>query len=101
MNEMMTVIVKAVISVVVIAISVYLIPLVRTLLDRIQDDQIKKIILDAVWAAQQTITDNVEKKNYVLGIVSNWLINHKINLSAEEIDMLIESTVLEMKTETR
>lgn len=101
MNEMMTVIVKAVISVVVIAISIYLVPLVKNLLDRIQDDQVKKIILDAVWAAQQTITDNVEKKNYVLGIVSTWLINHKINLSPEEIDMLIESTVLEMKTETK
>lgn len=101
MNEIMTIIVKAVISVVVIAISIYLVPLAKTLLDRIQDDKIKKIILDAVWAAQQTITDNVEKKNYVLGIVSNWLINHKINLSPEEIDMLIESTVLEMKTETR
>lgn len=101
MNEMMTVIIKAVISVVVVAISIYLVPLVKTLLDRIQDDKIKKIILDAVWAAQQTITDNVEKKNYVLGIVSNWLIKNKINLSPEEIDMLIESTVLEMKTETR
>lgn len=101
MNEIMTVIVKAIISVVVVAISVYLIPFIKTLLNRLKDDQIKKIILDAVWAAQQTLVDNDDKKNYVLGVVSDWLIKHKIDISATEIDMLIESTVLEMKTETR
>lgn len=101
MNELMTVVIKAIISIAVCAITVYLVPFIKLVLSRIQDDQIKKIILDAVWAAQQTIVDNQEKKQYVLTIVSDWLQKNNITISPEELDMLIESTVLEMKVETK
>lgn len=101
MNEILTILVKAIISIAVTAITIYLVPFVKTLLARIKDDQIKKIILDAVWAAQQTITDNAEKKQYVLTLVSDWLARNKITISPEELDALIESTVLEMKIETK
>lgn len=101
MNEILTILVKAIISIAVTAITIYLVPFVKTLLARMKDDQIKKIILDAVWAAQQTITDNAEKKQYVLKLVSDWLARNKISISPEELDALIESTVLEMKIETK
>ena len=70
-------------------------------LDTIKDDQLKRIILDAVWAAQQTLTDNKEKKTYVLMLVTEWLEKNNIHISPEELDALIESTVLEMKVETK
>lgn len=70
-------------------------------LDGLKDDQLKRIILDAVWAAQQTLTDNKEKKEYVLTLVTQWLEKNNIHISPEELDALIESTVLEMKVETK
>lgn len=101
MNEILTILIKAIISIAVTAITIYLVPFLKTVFERLKDDQIKKIILDAVWAAQQTITDNAEKKQYVLKLVSDWLARNKVTISPEELDALIESTVLEMKVETK
>ena len=101
MNDIMMIILKAVVSVATILITGYLIPLMIRKLDTIKDDQLKRIILDAVWAAQQTLTDNEEKKTYVLMLVTEWLEKNNIHISPEELDALIESTVLEMKVETK
>lgn len=92
---------KIVISIISVVLTAFVIPFIKAKLDEIKDDQLKQIIFDAVYAAQQTITDNTEKKEFVLNLVSEWLKEHKINISAAELDVLIESTVLNMKTETR
>lgn len=73
----------------------------KTKLDTIKDDQLKQIIFDAVWAAQQTLTDNDQKKQYVLKVVQEYLAKVGLKLTDEEIDILIESAVLSMKVETK
>lgn len=92
---------KIIFSIITIILTSFIIPYLKHKIDMIKDDQLKQIIYDAVWAAQQTITDNTEKKEFVLNLVSDWLKEHKVNISAAELDVLIESTVLSMKTETR
>lgn len=92
---------KIIISVVAIILTYFIIPFIKGKIDELKDDKLKQIIYDAVWAAQQTLIDNEQKKNYVFGIASDWLKQHNIEISAVELDMLIESAVLSMKTETK
>lgn len=92
---------KIIISVVAIVLTYFVIPFIKAKVDELKDDKLKQIIYDAVWAAQQTLTDNEQKKNYVFGIVSDWLKQHNIEISAVELDMLIESAVLSMKVDTK
>ena len=92
---------RAIISIIAIILTTFIIPYVKQKIDEIKDAKLKSIIEDAVWAAQQTLTDNTEKKEFVLRLASEWLKNHKINISATELDILIESAVLNMKVETK
>ncbi len=92
---------RAIISIIAIILTTFIIPYVKQKIDEIKDEKLKSIIEDAVWAAQQTLTDNTEKKEFVLRLASEWLKNHKINISATELDILIESAVLNMKVETK
>jgi LL-H family phage holin len=49
-----------------------------------------------VCAAEQTITKGDDKKDYVIKKLKNLVEQKKLNLTDEQIDALIESTVNEM-----
>lgn len=88
-------------TVVGLVMAYYIIPAFKAYLRDHVDANITGIINSAVYAAQQTIEDNADKKAYVLEMVHRWLDNHGILIDEEQLDMLIESAVLAMKTETR
>ena len=92
---------KSVISLILIILTTLIIPFIRSKINQLKDDKLKQIIWDAVWAAQQTLTDNTQKKEYVLTLVTDWLKQNNINITPAELDTMIESAVLAMKCETR
>ena len=101
MNEILDIIIKAIISIVAIGLSTHLVPFIRAKIDMIKDEKLRQIIYDAVYAAQQTLTDNNEKKEYVFSIAIDWAKKYGINIRTSDLNMLIESAVLNMKVETK
>lgn len=88
-------------TVVGLVMAYYIVPAFKAYIADHVDANINGIITSAVYAAQQTIKDNSDKKQYVMEQVSKWLDSHGIKIEPEQLDMLIESAVLAMKTETR
>ena len=79
----------------------YIIPAFKAYMADHVDANITGFINSCVYAAQQTIKDNADKKAYVLEQVTAWLNDRNIKITDEQLDILIESAVLAMKTETR
>ena len=99
MNEISMMVLKIIVAVAVTAITGFLIPLLKNLVSNIKDENVRKMIESAVQAAEQTIKGSgmgPEKKEEVLDFVSEWLAKHKMNISPEELDQLIESAVFAM-----
>lgn len=84
-----------------VVLAYYIIPALKALVSKHVDENITGFINACVYAAQQTITDNAEKKQFVLDHVTEWLKDKDIPISADQLDILIESAVLAMKTETK
>lgn len=84
-----------------LVVAYYVIPALKAVVARHIDEDILDFVKSAVYAAQQTLTDNGIKKKYVLKVVSEWLTDKGIKMTDEQIDILIESAVLAMKTQTR
>lgn len=84
-----------------LVIAYYIVPVLKILIERHVDENITDFITSCVYAAQQTITDNKEKKQFVLDRVTAWLKSKNIEINPEQLDILIESAVLAMKTETK
>ena len=102
MSEIMLVILEAVVSVVVILISRYFIPYIKTITESEKYSDLMDIVIIAVRAAEQTIRESGQgkvKKAHVVAFVSKWLADNGINISEEMLDKLIESAVLNMKIE--
>jgi hypothetical protein len=82
-------------------VAYYVIPALKVVVQNHIDSNITGFINSAVYAAQQTLTDNSMKKKYVVKTVSEWLNERNIKITDEQLDILIESAVLAMKTETK
>lgn len=80
-------------------IAKYLIPALKTVVNKEFDEGLDGIINVAVYAAQQTIKDNTEKKQWVMEQVRSWLNERGVEISTDQLSMLIESAVLTMKME--
>ena len=101
MNEILFELVKVVIMVAVLVITRYGIPWVR---ERIGADKLamaEKWVLYAVLKAQQVMwSDNgADRKAYVTEFLKELLIEKNIALSDEQLDILIEAAVKQMKIE--
>ena len=101
MNELIFELCRVIAIIIGAILAYYVIPCLRAMIEKHVDENITGFINACVYAAQQTITDNEEKKSYVLEQVTRWLNQKGIDISEEQIDILIESAVLAMKTETR
>lgn len=84
-----------------LVLAYYVIPVLKMAVIKHMDDNTVDFIKSCVYAAQQTLKDNELKKAYVLEQATAWLADHDVDMSPEQLDILIESTVLAMKTETR
>jgi len=101
MNEMIFEVCRMVAIIIGAILAYYVVPALRTFVEKHVDDNLNGFINACVYAAQQTIEDNADKKQFVLDRVTEWLHQKEIAISPEQLDILIESAVLAMKTETR
>lgn len=97
-KEIIKYIAEFVIALIIIIVSRYLIPLIK---NRIGDDQFAKVtgwVKFAVLKAEQVLTAETgeQKKEYVISFIDEVLKENKINITAEQLDVLIESAVKEM-----
>lgn len=97
MNEITSIIIKIVIGVLLALITRYLIPYLKTLKDGARWNRLIDMVQTAVEAAEQSIHDKGSiKKEDVTNFITNWLKESGVDVSAEEIDKLIESAVYKM-----
>ena len=101
MNDFTYALLRIVTTLIALVVSCYLIPLIRQSIARINDEKLAEFVRKAVYAAQQTIQDNYNKKQYVVEMVHSWLQTHGVEITENQLDLLIESAVLTMKTEIR
>jgi len=95
-GDFAAIIIKIIFALLSVAITYFIIPFLTEITEKYQNEKIDSFIKDSVIAAEQVIKGDkkgAEKKAKVLSAVTNWLNEHHINLSGEEIDDMIESMV--------
>ena len=95
-GDFAAIIIKIIFALLSITITYFIIPFLTEITEKCQSEKIDSFIKDSVIAAEQVIKGDkkgAEKKAKVLAAVTNWLNEHHINLSEEEIDDMIESMV--------
>ena len=93
-----TLIVEAVITLLGVIITVFLVPLILSKTSASQQAQLQTIIHIAVYAAEQiykAAKSGQEKKNYVL----RYLEEHGVTYNPEKVNALIESEVKKLNIE--
>ena len=101
MNDLFFEIFRMMAVIIGLVLAYYIVPVLKAMVAKHLDDNTTDFIKMCVYAAQQTIKDNADKKAYVMDMANKWLIEHDVNISAEQLEILVESAVLAMKTETR
>ena len=90
-----TPIIEAIITVIVLCITTFLIPYIKSKTTSTQQEQIQAWVNIAVMAAEQLIQGSgkgAEKKEYVI----KWLNEHNITFDAEKLDAMIEAAVYKL-----
>lgn len=91
-----TVIVKAVFTLIAVVITAIVIPYIRSKTTATQQAEINGWVAIAVAAAEQIYAGHgrgSEKKQYVL----NWLAAHNMTVDSDKLDAMIEAAVYELK----
>lgn len=97
MNDLVFLILRVIVSIAGVIVAYYLVPLIKQAIEKAEDEKLIEFVKSAVYAAQQTLEGGSIKKKYVEDMIALWLTQHKITITADQIDMLIESAVLAMK----
>ena len=99
MNDITFDIYKVVVIIIGFLVGFYLIPALKRMANNIQDEQLRKFVKSAVYMAQQTMKsdDGTIKFNRVRDLVTEWLNDHGMNITEEQLKILIESAVYAMK----
>ncbi len=99
MNDITFDIYKVVVIIIGFLVGVYLIPALKKMANNIQDEQLRKFVKSAVYMAQQTMKsdDGTIKFNRVRDLATEWLNDHGMNITEEQLKILIESAVYAMK----
>ena len=79
-------------------------PLIKALIERVEEQiGAEKYAMLLTWAyqlvetAEQTIDDNVDKKEYVINTLQKLAQDNGIEVTYEQLDILIESSVYQIK----
>lgn len=99
MNDITFMILKIVVSVAIALVTGFLIPYIKNQTNIMQNEELLAIVKIAVQAAEQTLKGGEVKKADVVKFVSDWLTEHGIKITAEQLDKLIESAVYAMNNE--
>lgn len=99
MNDITFNILKIVVSVAAALIAYYLIPVLKEKVKEAKYSDLVKAVSIAVEAAEQTFKESgmgKVKKEDVLEFITKWLNDNKVEISVEQLDKLIESTVFQL-----
>lgn len=102
MDEITFMILKIVISICAAFITVYAVPYLKTLKEDKRYASLIDMVEVAVKAAEQTIKEPGQgkyKKGEVIAFVSEWMSDHGIKISEDELSQLIECAVYQLKEE--
>ena len=102
MDEFTMMILKIVIAVCAAIITYYVVPYIKTLKEDARYAAVLEMIEVAVRAAEQVIKGNgALKKSEVVKFMTDWTQRNGINISGDQLEKLIESSVYEMKQEAQ
>lgn len=101
MNDVTYLIVRCVVIVLATIISAFVIPYIKAKLNDMQYKDLLEVIKVAVQAVEQTMQGGEVKKEEVVKFVSVYLMQHKIDITPEQLDKLIESAVYVLKQEQK
>jgi LL-H family phage holin len=101
MNDIIFLILQLIVTLTALAVARYLVPWVKTRLEKDKTDLIASWVKKAVLMVQQVYTSESgsHKKNIVTSFLKDLLIAKNISLTDDQINILIESAVKQMKTE--
>ena len=101
MNDITFTILKVVVSICAALITVYVIPYLKTLRQDKRYASLLDMVEIAVRAAEQTIGSGQGKlkKEEVITFVTNWMVNHGVSITQEQLEQLIEAAVYQLKNE--
>lgn len=95
-----TPLVQAIVTLIGIVITMYVIPMLRLKLSIEEQERINEWVRIAVYAAEQlggkTPGNGENKKNYVVSTIRDLAAKHGLEIDMLELDAIIEATVLEM-----
>lgn len=89
----------AVLSLVAIIVTVYLVPWLRSKTTKEQREEINAWVKIAVRAAEQLFRGSgrgTEKKQYVIDFMLEFLAKRKLTINMDELDKMLEAAVLEL-----
>ena len=102
MNDLTFNILKIIVSVSTVLISIYIIPLLKEKLNDSKYNRLLEMVEIAVRAAEQTIhSEGSIKKDQVTQFVTQWMLEHGIAITQDQLDQLIECAVFNMKREVQ
>ena len=104
MNDYMSIIVKIVVSVLLVIISRYLIPYLKSLYDDVKWKKFLDMVYDAVDAAEQIIKEpksGEQKKEMVVSFIKEYLSKLGVTVTEEELNILIEAAVKRMNDKSQ
>lgn len=104
MNDITFMILKIVISVTAALVTAYLIPYIKSQTKSKEQEEVLNIIQIAVKAAEQTFREHNSgpaKKADVIKFVTEWLNEHNIKITEDQLDKLVEAAVYSMNGEFR
>lgn len=99
LDDVVTLAIRVVVSVSVVIITKYIVPILKSWYDEKVDEKIKKVIKDAVEAAEQTIKGSGMgelKKEEVVNLVNAYLTSKGWNIDEKRLNTMIESAVFAM-----
>lgn len=99
MSDILFELLKFTVIVTVIVVTRYLVPFLKSQVKGTKYEEFIKTVMDAVKWAEQTIGSGqgALKKQMVVDFLSQLALDKNINITAEQLEVLIESAVLTMK----
>lgn len=104
MNDVTFMILKVVISVCVAIFTAYAVPYIKTLRNDARYQGMIDMITLAVRAAEQTITESGQgavKKERVMAFARDWMKQHGLDITDEQLSELTEAAVWQLKQDER
>lgn len=104
MNDLTFNLLKIVLAVSAAIITTYLVPYIKNSIESSKRNTLNDVVKTAVEAMEQVIKESKKgpvKKQQVIAFVSAWANEHKINITEDQLDKLIESVVFEMNKERK